>query len=87
MFGLRRGRHSYHMRRGEYYVSQHALRWKVQHAGADITFETSKGALNAAMVAANTAGGRGFGGSVHIQHPTGEWKMQWAYGLDPLPTT
>lgn len=73
------------MARGEYYVSQHAKRWKVQHAGTDITFGTSKAALNAAMGAATTAGGRGFGGSVLIQRPSGEWMTQWTYGVDHLP--
>jgi hypothetical protein len=73
------------MHRGEYYVSQHARRWLVQHTGTEVTFDTSKSALNAAMAAANTAGIRGFGGSVLIQRPSGEWKTQWTYGLDPLP--
>ena len=57
----------------------------VRHAGTDISFETPRTALRAAMAAANTAGGRGFGGTVLIQRPSGEWETQWTYGLDPLP--
>lgn len=79
---LSKRRHNHHMARGEYYVSQDARRWKVQHAGTNISFETSKAALSAALGAAKTAGSRGFGGSVLIQKPDGQWKTEWACDAD-----
>lgn len=65
------------MARGEYFVSSDADRWKVEHNGTSITFGTPRAALGAAVQAAQTAGQRGYGGTVLVRGPDGGWRVEW----------
>ena len=72
------------MARGEYYVSREDDRWKVEHNGISVTFE-SPGALTVALKEANQAGTLGLVGRVLIKRHDGQWQTEWVYGVDPVP--
>ncbi len=73
------------MARGEYYVSKAADRWKVEHNGISVTFDTPKAALVAALREANQAGNLGLGGRVLVQRTDGRWQAGWTHGVNPAP--
>ena len=73
--------------REKFFVVRDDRRWKVRHndhlCGPYISFG---GALRAAMDKAVRAGRRGGGAQVFVQVKGDEFRLEWTYGLDPIPS-
>jgi hypothetical protein len=74
------------MERQLYYVVLHRKEWRIKYNDELYgPYETQKKALNAAIEAANRAGGSGAEAQVIVQGENNYFRTEWTYGEDPYP--